>query len=470
MYESIVNESQIEVGSGATVIVTGWTEPSSVLVKPIHYAAKGALRSCHAGIDNLIRNLLANPQVKGVVIYDACRFNDAPDGNPLTAVKNLIKWGVDFSFAASGRMPIVGGVGTVSSEFSPAAIASLQHLKVIKVSYHDDIPGACLFLNQTETEARSRFYYPPPEIEGNQLPPTIGAVIKGDGVSHCWLQILNLIREAGTIREASNGDGYWQEVLNLTTVIGKEPEPYPEYLPVSPESVETYLPQLLEGVPPEDVRYTYGSRIRSWFGSDQLEQVAQKLARNPNSTSAVISIWDTNDHNNEYPPCLNHLWFRVLNQELTLTALFRSNDMFSAWPLNVLGLQRLQEEVVEKINQIKQEKSHPFLENSPIIKGSLTTISESAHIYDYAWEHSDSLLSQHDSQLPTRDPAGDFLIGKGSVKLTDRYQEPIKSIQHPNPNQLKGKAIRAFPQITVPHALYLGYELGRLENKNYKQR
>jgi thymidylate synthase len=93
----------------------------------------------------------------------------------------------------------------------------------------------------------------------------------------------------------------------------------------------------------EGVKYTYGQRLRSWFGRDQIEQVIQKLIGEIDAASAVMSLWDVQDHDKGGSPCLNHIWIEVVDNELSLTATLRSNDMFAAWPANAMGLRALQQ-------------------------------------------------------------------------------------------------------------------------------
>lgn len=472
-YHPIVNESEIEIGEGSTVVVTGWSDPKTIKLKESSYAVKGALRSCHVGIDNLVRNLLANPFVKGVVLYDNNPFNEAPDGNPLRAILNLIKFGVDSKLNHNGRIQIKGGVGTISGEFSLEAIASLQELTVIKETRHDAIAGACLFINQQEKETRPQYIFPPPEIKPNAIPPTIGAVVKGSNVADCWLQILNLIRKGGKIRPTSDKNGYWQEVLDLTTVVGTEEDVYPDYLPASPASLEKYLPQLQATFPPNDVRYTYGSRLRSWFGVDQLQQVAEKLANDLDSASGVCNLWDTSDHQKGGSPCLNHLWFRIIDNRLTLTSIFRSNDMFNAWILNALGLRELQKEVLNNITTLLHNSSRTTILDQTIMLGELVTISESAHLYSHSWGYADAVLSKNN--LSGKDPAGNLLIGKDgdqfTVKLMDSLETICATVSASTVESLKRKCLEELPQLTTQHSLYLGYELARLKlEKEYRQR
>jgi thymidylate synthase (methanogen type) len=144
------------------------------------------------------------------------------------------------------------------------------------------------------------------------------------------------------------------------------------------EMRDRYAAQILDDAPNrEGVKYTYGQRLRSWFGRDQIEKVIDKLANDIDSARAVMSLWDASQDDNDNPPCLNHIWVRIVDNELSLTATFRSNDMFSAWPANAMGLRALQKYIY---NSLVKKTAHKLK------MGALITISQSAHIYDDCFE------------------------------------------------------------------------------------
>ena len=142
-------------------------------------------------------------------------------------------------------------------------------------------------------------------------------------------------KTTGTIRPTGY-DGCWQELIDLIAVVTEEPPefyfPQPNYLPCDRDFIQEYIHQILDDAPVvEGVKYTYGQRLRSWFKRDQIEQVITKLIGEIDAASAVMSLWDVKDHEKGGSPCLNHIWLRVVDNELSLTATLRSNDMFSAW-------------------------------------------------------------------------------------------------------------------------------------------
>lgn len=84
-------------------------------------------------------------------------------------------------------------------------------------------------------------------------------------------------------------------------------------------------------------RAGYGPRMRQWVGmervTDQLAEVVARLAKDPNTRQAVISLWDPEDDNCEGSkdyPCTNWLHF-IRDPEfggLDLHVTMRSNDLW----------------------------------------------------------------------------------------------------------------------------------------------
>ena len=96
-----------------------------------------------------------------------------------------------------------------------------------------------------------------------------------------------------------------------------------------------------------------------------------------------MSLWDVQDHEaNNSPPCLNHIWVRVVDNELSITATFRSNDMFSAWSANALGLRALQQHIRNAIVASRTAAGIALSSTHDVRIGPLITISQSAHIYE----------------------------------------------------------------------------------------
>ena len=229
--------------------------------------------------------------------------------------------------------------------------------------------------------------------------------------------------------------------------------------------MDDYIAQMLDDAPnQEGVKYTYGQRLRSWFKKDQIQQAIDKLILEKDSSRVVMSLWDVKDYeNSDSPPCLNHLWLRIVENELSLTATFRSNDMFSAWPANAMGLRALQQHILDKI----LEKI-----DYPLKLGPLITVSQSAHIYSDCWEHAERVIQSEYKKLCNQqdyyDPTGSFLISikDGTIlveHLTPGSGEVVNCYSGKSARKLYLQISANSPSLEVEHAMYLGTELQKAE-------
>src|SRR4028118_1990730 len=74
-YKPLHKPNQLIYGTGQTAIVTGWTVKQAIAkqLQPYEYAVIGQLHSPTRGISFLLRNLLANPHVRFLVVLNATR-------------------------------------------------------------------------------------------------------------------------------------------------------------------------------------------------------------------------------------------------------------------------------------------------------------------------------------------------------------------------------------------------------------
>lgn len=491
MYKAICKENQVTLGTGShTVIVTGWLPIKQVtsLISSEKYAAIGNLYSSARGIDFLVRNLLANPQITELI--GLCSTKEDTSSGSVQCLVDFFNNGFDKSETENGvecwkvRSHYKGYIGLDIPEKSLKELR--ENITFIQFSSKDALP---IFFSSNHISSevlRLPEYYPLQEKVPVIKPGRVyGHVVEGQTIAETWVKIIQLIKSTGTIRTTDYG-GYWQELIDLTAVVTDEPDEFfiPEYIPTNREFIDNYLPSMLEDAPyTEGVKYTYGQRLRSWFGRDQIEEVINKLVKEIDSASAVMSLWDsgnnqrrtTSDHQHSGSPCLNHIWARVLpcsgyDGELSLTATFRSNDMFSAWVVNAMGLRALQKHILDEV----RSRSCLNLKLAPLI-----TVSQSAHIYDDCWEYGDAVVRKQYKNIVKKelqqyyDPSGNFVIEVDSrfVKCSSKI-----IVSHLNGNgvlvqKYEGKSalklirliVEENPQIKPSHVGYLGIELARAE-------
>ncbi|MGK7888426.1 MAG: thymidylate synthase [Leptolyngbyaceae cyanobacterium] len=484
-YNPLYKPNQLICGSGHTVVVTGWTVKKAIAkqLKPHEYAAIGQLYSPTRGISFLIRNLLANPHARFLVVLNITKEDKNAGG--CQCLLDFFRHGFEAGTSDTGKPCWVIRseiTGYISGEIGRNALETLRNsLEILEA--HSISDGIRLIKSCGEQLPHEPWglplTFPLQENKPTVLPgPRYGHRIEGKTIAETWVKIIHRIKTTGTIRPTGY-DGQWQELIDLVAVVTDEPPnfyfPKSNYLPVSREFVGEYLSQVLDDAPKrEGVKYTYGQRLRSWFGKDQIEQIIHKLINEIDAASAVMSLWDVADHEKGGSPCLNHIWVRVVNNEISLTATLRSNDMFAAWVANAMGLRALQQHIRDEICRRSDYE---------LTMGPLMTISQSAHIYDDTWENCDRLIAdQYQAICQQRDyydPSGNFLIEIENNEIVVTHTTPgsgevVTHYRGKNPLKLIREICAASPAIQADHAGYLGLEIHKAfqslkEGKPYRQ-
>ncbi len=469
-YNPRYKPNQLIRGHGQTGVIAGWTVKSAIAkrLQSDEFAVIGQLYSPTRGISFLIRNLLANPHVRFLVILNGTKEDRNAGG--CECLLDFFRHGFSEGKSDTGRecwlinSPIPG---YIDIEINAAALDKLrQSVEWCEVKSITEVVNKVkdYGLKNIVEPWGEALIFPQTEVTPTVLPGTrYGHRIEGKTIAETWVKIIHRIKTNGTIRPTGY-DGQWQELIDLMAVVTDEPSgfyfPEPNYLPCDSTFIEEYIHQIIDDAPIlEGVKYTYGQRLRSWFGKDQIEQVIHKLISEIDAASAVMSLWDVQDHEKGGSPCLNHLWLRVVDNELSLTATIRSNDMYMAWPSNAMGLRALQQYIRDKI----AKRSDYNLKMGPLI-----TVSQSAHLYDDTWENADQLIKKQYAKLCQKrdffDPSGNFLIeiegneivikqttpGSGEVVACYGGKEPLKLVR---------EIAAAAPGIQPEHIGYLGIEL-----------
>ncbi|MGH7998377.1 MAG: thymidylate synthase [Brasilonema sp.] len=473
-YNALHKPNQLIYGQGQTAVITGWTVKGAIAkhLHPQEYAVIGQLYSPTRGINLLIRNLLYNPHVRYLVVLNATR-EDKNAGAGICLL-DFFRNGFEEGLSDTGRRcwvirSLIAGYIDIEVEASV-----LQKLcQSIEFQEAKSITEACTLVKSFAQREAMEPWSSPLEFPMSIVAPTVlpgpryGHRIEGKTIAETWVKIIHRIKTTGTIRPTGY-DGQWQELIDLMAIVTDEPPnfyfPEPNYLPIDRSFLQEYISQILDDAPKQEgVKYTYGQRLRSWFGRDQIEQVIDKLVADIDSARAVMSLWDVGNDANDSPPCLNHIWLRIVNNELSLTATFRSNDMFSAWCANAMGLRALQMHIIKEINTIA---------GYDIKLGPLITISQSAHIYDDCFENAEKVIKTYYpkicSQRDYNDPTGSFVITVQDGKILVEYMTPnsgevVNCYLGKSAKQLYQQIAADCPGLQVEHAMYLGTQLQKAE-------
>lgn len=164
--------------------------------------------------------------------------------------------------------------------------------------------------------------------------------------------------------------------------------------------LQEYTLEVLEGIKdhcirqadnPNDARweYTYHQRLFNYqypHGEqvyDQIEILAQKLARVPHSRRAQAITWKVWEDNFCYDPaCLQSIWCRLLPENdqvwrLNTNVRFRSNDAYKAAFMNMFALTQLQLLIARRITAISGRE---------VLLGRYVHEADSYHLYGTYFE------------------------------------------------------------------------------------
>ncbi|MBU0953651.1 MAG: thymidylate synthase [Nanoarchaeota archaeon] len=471
LFEEATSSAKLIRGSpdADVAIVSLWTKAKDIAAK-LHsdqYAVIGQLFSAERGLDLLVRNLLANPQIKrivvtgvdfsksGIVLLDF--FQKGFTEGHIDATDTDV-WKVNSEFD-----------GFIAKDIPKEALETLR--ETITITRVPNIATFDFDSFAAPTKIREKQPFPKEIVKTKHfVGEYTGHRVEGKTVAEAWLNVLDTILKFGKVSGTHYGTQQ-KEVLNLLSIITEEdPNNFfvPGYLPCNEQSIKEYIPRITQDTPGGISKndYTYGSRMRSWFGTDQVKRAVAKLVRQPVSRAVVVGLWDaTKDLEIGGSPCLNHLWLRISENKLHMTAIFRSHDMFEGYPENAFGLRALQEHIRQEWCAQKPGESLDL--------GPLMILSQSAHLYEDTWEWATKVttknLPPYRAHMTRVDPRGNFIIS------TDPETKQIV-LEHTTPKKItlgvywaksaaEMRDILARENIVslLGHAIDLGIELEKAE-------
>lgn len=219
-----------------------------------------------------------------------------------------------------------------------------------------------------------------------------------------WAKVLYAIRQEGDIFKVGYGSEETEtKKINVTIEI-EHPENRPLLSDKAPcdmkylnEYFATYLwmPKL-EG---NTSSYTYGDRLRKPI--DQIYMAIERFLTEPNDRQVTLVIRIPEDiykyqfpyeenfktGKKHDPPCLTMIDLEILDNQLHMTAYFRSWDAYAGLCANIAGLQMLNEQLVKEINSTRR---YHF---GILTVGKLIFHSKNCHIYKRQYKLVEELLN-----------------------------------------------------------------------------
>ena len=418
------------VDSAFIGVITLWTPKSDVLelideTNKSKVLTIGNLYTLQ-GLEWIIRNVCANPIYETLVVV----------GNDRNYIKPLLM---------KGNTNIMSEYGDCEQRFWDYFKSNIVFVDSID-ELNDVISGL----------KRKGDWIPEPIMIPKPIKPDFatyesegtGFIVRDSDLYQLWQRALLHIKMFGV---SVNGT---REILNLMSVLTKKPMLNDEFPAV--EQASQYIDQICTNKGTDGVAYTYGQRI---FGRNQIDEIVDSLCSNVWQRNAVATTWEPPNDYHIQPPCLVLVTFRIhpSNDDkhkyiMYMNTVFRSHDIYKAYPMNLWGLWQLGELVLERI----VERT-----GYDITLSSLTNLSISAHVYNDDLK----LLRQVRYVNCNLDTRGYFVITVDREKhlicvtLMNSNNEFVNSWQSISVHELCDRCQLFIADVS--HALYMGRELSR---------
>lgn len=424
------------------------------------------------GLREMLRNLLYNPQIQVLLICGHDRSGSRKELEKFFAsgiveiqenspIRFLSEAGLTYSpvrISGTQRLldPLVGPEHFPPS-FEPPKYIGDPHventLENIKTFFRNWRPAVGSPLKRPLKEE-----VPPlPEVETQYFPSNPrGHQVVRETPLEAWLDLLHLLTRFG--RRVTLKKGERLELQNLKVVV-EEPEPASreDLLEVNldPDKLDQYFRDFLNGDLRPDEAYTYGHRLRTYFGIDAVDILANRLQKDPEDRKVYFTLWDNNRDltARESRPCFVSAFFRKFQEQLTLTATFRTHNAMDAWLLNFYGLMRLQKEVARRAGL------------PPEAIGAITVFSHSISIDPKELDRALTVVEKRKWKMHL-DPRGYFRITlDGNEILAEHRAEDVtlKEYRGRTAVGLQHQIARDLAVGDINHAMYLGRQLAKAE-------
>lgn len=446
---------------GNAILLTLWSKTEYILEKlgeiPSNLAA--ASQFYGDGISQLLANLLNNPQISNIFITGNNRAGSLEELQAFftNGVESIKLNGSDqCRIKGTNRLinvALAGGPDLFKRVPGVDLTPTINVVPGYKTDNEFDDLREAIKQRRGATSA-DRYTVQLLEPKFSSFPSIqAGHQVTADKPLDAWAEVLFLISRYGI--ECQLGKGGRKELLNLKVVITdptwQQDEDYEKY-GLNNQKLRKYAADMLQPDLPPDTSYTYGHRLRTYFGFDSLDQVAARLLADKEDRKCYITTWDQikDMEDDRGHPCMVGLFFRVFQDKLTLSVTFRTHRAYTAWIENVHGLMNLQQVIAER---------------TKIPPGFLTVISHSISIDPSQMAMVESITAGRKWKLRD-DSRGElmFSINDGQVVVEHKMSGlTLKRYESSNIEALAHRLAQDYVISDLNHALYVGRQLGKLQ-------
>lgn len=455
---------------GHSGIVTLWAKPWDVWDKLLEKFPRlfqrdsplVTLTSLYGnGLPQMLANLAFNPQIE----YLAITGNDGDAVPSSKYFLNFLNEGVDIG-EPFGK--IRGTTFPIDPQLKPELF---KHLKVERFP-PGDLESVVNFISQERTynpaesdRIRIELIEPvfsdyPSDITNHQ--------IKEKTPIEAWMEMIFRLDRFG--KNIQLQKGVRRTLFNLDVHIENpefEDEDELRKFNFNPRELRAYREDMLKGKLPGGTTYTYGNRMREYFGVDSLELIIKRFKEDPADRRGFISLWDVKEdiispsESDSSVPCLTDLYFANLEGKLMLTANFRTHNATSAWMLNLYGLRAIQEYVAEAVG----------IETGKInVKSRWIGIDPE----DARTNSAIDLVKKHRRKMiNVKDSNGYLVIEVRENKIeADHYSQDgtkLRTYSGDNAREIKDQLRQDSAFFSFDHGEWVGYELARAHYKLHNE-
>ncbi|MBI2105793.1 hypothetical protein HYT56_03070 [Candidatus Woesearchaeota archaeon] len=451
---------------GYSGIVTLWTKPWDVWDELLERFPRlfqkdsplVTLTSLYGnGLPQMLANLAYNPQLE----YLAITGND---GNAVPSSKYLL------NFLEQG-VEIGDPLGTIRGTTFPIDLKLkpelFKHLKVEKFK-PGDLESVVNFVTREKTynlreSDRVKIELIQPEFSDYPSDITLHQINEETPID-AWMEIIFRLNRFG--KNIQLQKGIRRTLFNLDVHVKNSEVEDREKLRkfnFDLDELNAYRKDMLKGELSEGTTYTYGNRMRKYFGIDALEKVIERFKKDPADRRGFLTLWDVKEDitssssSDSSVPCLTDLYFVNLEGKLMLTANFRTHNATSAWMLNFYGLRAIQEYVAKEtgigIGKINVKSRWIGIDPDDAKTNSAIDLVE----------------KNRRKRINVNDPNGYLVIDvRGNKIEADHYSSEgakLTTYSGETAREIKDQLRQDSAFFSFDHGEWIGYELARAHHK-----
>lgn len=471
-FKPLYREDQLKIinPKGSAGVITLWSEPEKQWKKlqsvyPKLFEKDSSLVTLTSfygdGLPQMLANLAYNPQINKIAMIG----NEIKGAASSELLFNFLNKGIHQEKIGNVEISKINGTSFyLDSQLKPEMYSHLQ----VERFKSNELEKLVSFISQQKSRdlsEKDRIKIKLIEPEFKDFPSDItNHNIVANSPTEAWAEVMYRIDRYGVNVQIPKKDGSEtrRALFNLRVNIKDASFEANEQLRkfnLEPKKLKAYQEEILNGKLPEGNTYSYGNRGVEYWGGDAWEKCGELLRKEPNHRHGFVSLWDTNKDllQRKSSPCWVDAYFirHPIDNNLMMTAEFRTHNAASAWIKNAYGLRAVQEYVAKEAG---------------INPGQLTVISRWIGINpDSSMANLEIIKNNRKSRLDIHDPKGYYNITadpKSGEIIANHYSPEglmLEEFRGKSAIGIKNKLRKTESFSTADHALWVGMKLMEAE-------